>query len=256
MPLVAEFENVIKVYKPAGWPRRDVQALSGVTLSIAAGEVFGIVGPNRAGKTTLVKILLSMCRATSGRVRRLGAPAWDRTTLARVGYVHESQAFPHYLTASQLLEYYGALALVPPAVARSRGAELLKRVGLADRASEPIRRFSKGMLQRLALAQALINDPALLVLDEPSEGMDLSAKRMLDEVLAERKALGHAAILISHALTEVERRCDRVAVLRSGRVAFVGPLADLAVAPVADEPRRVSGGLESALAPYYEEALA
>jgi ABC-2 type transport system ATP-binding protein len=256
MPLVAEFEKLVKVYRPAGWPCREVRALDGVTLSIAAGEVFGIVGPNRAGKTTLVKILLSMCRPTDGRVRRLGAPVWDRSTLARVGYVHESQAFPNYLTATQLLEYYGALAFVPRALARRRGAELLERVGLADRAAEPIRRFSKGMSQRLALAQALINDPALLVLDEPSEGMDLTARRLLDEILGERKALGHTAILISHALTEVERRCDRVAVLRAGRVAFVGPVADLAIRPAADDRRRVSSGLESALAPYYEEALA
>ena len=216
MALVAEFDNLTKIYRSSGWPRREVRALNGVTLSVETGEIFGIVGPNRAGKTTLIKVLLSMCRPTAGRVRRLGAPLWDRSTLARVGYVHESQAFPNYLSARQLLEYYGALAFVPGPLARRRGGELLERFGLADRASEPIRRFSKGMLQRLALAQALVNDPELLVLDEPSEGMDLVARRLLDEVLGERKSLGHSAILISHALNEVERRCDRVAVIRGG----------------------------------------
>jgi ABC-2 type transport system ATP-binding protein len=155
-----------------------------------------------------------------------------------------------------LLEYYGALAFVPGPLARRRGAGLLERFGLADRAREPIRRFSKGMLQRLALAQALVNDPELLVLDEPSEGMDLIARRLLDEVLNERKALGHSAILISHALSEVERCCDRVAVIRAGRAAFVGPVTELA-APQGEADGHVAGGsLESALAPYYEEALA
>src|SRR5580658_5298595 len=232
MALVAEFDKLTKVYHSATWPRREVRALDGVSLTVKTGEIFGVVGPNRAGKTTLIKVLLSMCRPTGGRVRRFGGPLWDRSTLARVGYVHESQAFPNYLSATQLLEYYGALAFVPAPLARRRGVALLERCGLADRAHEPIRRFSKGMLQRLALAQALINDPVLLVLDEPSEGMDLNAKRLLDDVLVERKALGHTAILISHALAEVERRCDRVAVLRGGKVAFIGPIADLAARPV------------------------
>jgi len=256
MALVAEFDNVTKVYRSASWPRREVRALNGVTLEIKTGEIFGVVGPNRAGKTTLIKVLLSMCRPTDGRVRRLGGPLWDRSTLARVGYVHESQAFPNYLSATQLLEYYGALAFVPGPLARRRGGALLERFGLADRAHEPIRRFSKGMLQRLALAQALINDPVLLVLDEPSEGMDLVARRLLDDVLGERKALGHSAILISHALDEVERRCDRVAVIRDGRAAFVGPVAELATEQGASDSPFARGGLESALAPYYEEALA
>ena len=158
MALVAEFDNLTKIYRSSGWPRREVRALNGVTLSVETGEIFGIVGPNRAGKTTLIKVLLSMCRPTAGRVRRLGAPLWDRSTLARVGYVHESQAFPNYLSATQLLEYYGALAFVPGPFAPPR-----RRVARAVRpgrpGSEPIRRFSKGMLQRLALAQALINDP-------------------------------------------------------------------------------------------------
>jgi ABC-2 type transport system ATP-binding protein len=256
MALVAEFDKLTKVYRSATWPRREVRALDGVTLSVKTGEIFGVVGPNRAGKTTLIKVLLSMCRPTEGRVRRLGAPVWDRSTLARVGYVHESQAFPNYLTASQLLEYYGALSFVPGPLARRRGGALLERFGLADRANEPIRCFSKGMLQRLALAQALINDPELLVLDEPSEGMDLVARRLLDEVLNERKALGHSAILISHALSEVERCCDRVAVIRAGRAAFVGPVADLAASQAAGAGYVAGGNLESALAPYYEEALA
>ena len=220
------FENVVKRY-PGGLFRRGVVALDGVSFSIAAGEVFGMVGPNRAGKTTLVKILLSICRPTSGRIMRLGRHCKDRGTLARVGYVHESQAFPAILTAQSLLEFYGALAWQSKRAVRDRAAVLLDRFGLADRSREPIARFSKGMLQRLSLVQALVNDPELLVLDEPSEGMDLSARRVLDEVICERRKQGRTAILVSHHLGDVQRLCDRVAVLRSGRVAFLGTVDEL-----------------------------
>ncbi len=238
MAAVVQFENVTKLYASPWRPRRVLRALDSVSLSIEPGEIFGLVGPNRAGKTTLVKILLSICRPTSGRVMRLGAPWWHRETLARVGYVHESQAFPRYLTARTLLEYYAALTLVPAALVRQRAPELLERFGLADRSREPIGRFSKGMLQRLALAQALINDPDLLVLDEPSEGMDLSARRLLGEVLTDRRNRGQTAILVSHALSDIERLCDRVAVLRGGRAAFVGPVSALtAHAPAGRRPR-------------------
>jgi ABC-2 type transport system ATP-binding protein len=249
---IVQFEKVSKQYTSPWRPGRVLHALDSVSLSIQPGEIFGLIGPNRAGKTTLVKILLSICRPTSGRVLRLGAPWWERSTLARVGYVHESQAFPRYLSASDLLEYYGALSQVSAATVRRRGPELLERFGLADRSREPIRRFSKGMLQRLALAQALVNDPELLVLDEPSEGMDLSARRVLDELLLERKSQGHTAILVSHALPDVQRLCDRVAVLREGRTAFVGPLAELTTC--AD--RAVPAALEIALQPFYEKVLA
>src|SRR5262249_23030375 len=146
--------------------RRFLRALAGVSLRVDAGEVFGVVGPNRAGKTTLVKVLLSLCRPTTGRVQRFGQPASARRTLGRVGYMHENQAFPRYLSATELLEYYGALARVPAAELRKRVPALLERVGLADRSREPISRFSKGMVARLGLAQALVNSPDLLVLDE------------------------------------------------------------------------------------------
>ena len=220
------FEEVTKVYS-AGPFRAGVRALDGVSLSINRGEVFGLVGPNRAGKTTLVKILLSICRPTSGQIMRLSRHWKDRSTLARVGYVHESQAFPRYLSARSLLEFYGALSLRPASVVRRRAGELLERFGLADRSREPIARFSKGMLQRLALCQALINDPELLVLDEPSEGMDLSARRVFDEIITERKNQGHTAILVSHHLNDIQRLCDRVAVIRSGKVAFAGRVTEL-----------------------------
>jgi len=258
------FEDVTKVYA-AGPFRRGVRALDGIRLSIDAGEVFGLVGPNRAGKTTLVKILLSICRPTSGRIMRLGLHWKDRRTLARVGYVHESQAFPRYLTAQALLEFYGALSFQPKATVRRRAGELLERFGLADRNGEPIARFSKGMLQRLALSQSLINDPDLLVLDEPSEGMDLTARRVLDEVIAERKQQGRTAILVSHHLNDIQRLCDRVAVIRAGKVAFAGRVSELIGAQTgATNPSLISDwpaehpshdrSLEEALEPLYAGA--
>jgi ABC-2 type transport system ATP-binding protein len=262
MKEAVRFENAVKRYSGGLW-RRGVVALDGVSLSIAAGEVFGMVGPNRAGKTTLVKILLSICRPSSGRIMRLGRHARDRGTLARVGYVHESQAFPRYLTARSLLQFYGALSWQEAREVRNRTESLLERFGLSDRSREPIGRFSKGMLQRLALAQALINDPELLVLDEPSEGMDLSARRVLDEVIRERREQGRTAILVSHHLVDVQRLCDRVAVLRGGRVAFLGSVDELtamagrnsadALSGDSEQPNEVVHSLDSSR--LFEEAL-
>ena len=131
--------------------------MRGVSLAIEPGEVFALLGPNRAGKTTLVKILLGLCRLSGGSAFRLGRPIAERGTLARVGYMHENQAFPRYLTAATLLDFYGKMSWIPSAVLKSRVPALLERVGLADRAHEPISRFSKGMVQRLALAQALLS---------------------------------------------------------------------------------------------------
>jgi ABC-2 type transport system ATP-binding protein len=222
-----DIEGVVKDYPGARPWRRGIRALSDVGLRVEPGEVVGLLGPNRAGKTTLVKVLLSLCRPTSGRVTRLGRPWSDRRTLARVGYVHENPAFPRYLSPSDLLEYYGALTLVPRGEVRRRAPALLERVGLADRAREPIARFSKGMVQRLALAQALVNQPELLVFDEPNEGLDLIGRKLVHELIDEQKKRGCAVILVSHLLEDVPRLCDRIAVLVGGKLAFCGPPGDL-----------------------------
>ncbi len=244
----AEFIRVSKTYKHPFFPSRRIEALHDVNLRIEPGETFGLLGPNRAGKTTLVKVLLSLCRATEGKAMRLGQSVTDRAmTLGQVGYVHENQAFPNYLTASGLLEYYGALTLLPPEIVRERSAKLLKRFGLADRGNEPIARFSKGMVQRLGLAQALINEPQLLVLDEPTEGLDLEGRRLLRDAAAEVRNRGGSVVLVSHVLTEVEQLCDRIGVLVGGRLVYAGVLAEFVQHPRKDKV--VS--LEQALQQFY-----
>ncbi len=244
----AAFENVEKTYKTGPFARGGVPAVRGVTLSVPTGSVFGLLGPNRAGKTTLVKLLLSLARPTAGTVSRLGEPAKTRQTLARVGYMHENHAFPRYLSATEVLHFYGGLSGVPSEELSDRAGKLLERVGLADRAREPITRFSKGMVQRLGLAQALINDPDLLILDEPTEGLDLMGRQLLRDVAREFKQAGKTILLVTHVLGEVEELCDELAVLVSGKLAYRGRLADLLGPP---GPNRKS--LEAALRGLYQK---
>jgi ABC-2 type transport system ATP-binding protein len=224
---IVEFVDVRKTYRARLRPGRTVEALRGVSFGIEPGEVLGLLGPNRAGKTTLLKILLGLCSPSAGRVLRLGRPLSERDTLARVGYMHESQAFPRYLTARQLLEFYGELSGISPSALRVRVPARLEQVGVADRADEPIARFSKGMVQRLALAQAMLAEPDLLVLDEPVEGLDLSARLLLREVITQQRLAGKTVLVVSHAVDEVAQVCDRLAVLVDGRLAYLGSLASL-----------------------------
>ncbi|HEV3340609.1 MAG TPA: ABC transporter ATP-binding protein [Pirellulales bacterium] len=242
---VAEFLNVTKRYAGGLWCP-PVSALDDVSLSVPRGEVLGLVGPNRAGKSTLVKLLLTICHPTSGQITRLGRPWHDRRTLGRIGYIHESQSLPRYLTAPGLLEYYGAISGLSSPTVRRRAGELLVRVGLADRGREPIARYSKGMLQRLALAQALLNQPDLLVFDEPTEGMDLVARQLVYDAIVEQRRLGRSVLLVSHSLADVEKLCDRVAVLREGRLAAFGATSELMARP--------GESLEDALEPLYHDA--
>jgi ABC-2 type transport system ATP-binding protein len=238
----AEFIGVSKTYHGL-FSRDGVTAVRDVSFAVNAGEVFGLLGPNRAGKTTLIKLLLSLCQPTGGVVKRLGRPVSDRSTLARVGYVHENHAFPRYLGAAELLEYYGALSLIPYEVLQKRVPELLDRVGLADRSREAIARFSKGMLQRLGMAQALLTEPELLVLDEPTEGLDLEGRQLFRDIVRKVRARGGSVILVSHAAPEVEQLCDRIAVVNRGRLVEIGPLAEL-TGRDGGQPRSLEKALE------------
>ena len=241
--IAVEFDCVSKSY-PTGWlRRRPLAAVRDVSFRIRAGEAFALVGPNRAGKSTLIKLLLSLCRPTSGRIHRFGRPLSDRATLARIGYVHDLQAFPRYLTAAELLKYYGALTLMSYEDVSRRVPILLERVGLADRPRESIACFSKGMIQRLGLAQALLNDPELLVLDEPNEGLDLQGRRLVAEIISNQRRRGRTVLLVSHVLPEVEEVCDRVGVLVEGRLIHCGPMSSLLQSPREPGARKLSEAL-------------
>jgi ABC-2 type transport system ATP-binding protein len=239
---VVEFRDVSKFYPPGRFGASPQAALLGVSFDLKPGEILGLVGPNRAGKTTLLKTLLGVTNLSAGRILRFGTDASDRSTLARVGYVHENQSFPPYLTAAELLRFYGTVGGAPRLA--ERVPDLLERVGLADRAREPIRRFSKGMSQRLALAQALLGAPELLVLDEPTEGLDFEGRRLIRAVVAETRSAGGTVILVSHSLAEVELLCTRLAVLRRGRLVYFGDKQELAPKP---------GDLEPALERLYTQ---
>jgi len=204
-----------------------IEALRGVNVQVKRGEIFGLLGPNGAGKTTLVKIMMTIVRPTHVLGTILGRPIGHRGKLARIGYLPESHRFPPYLTGAQLLDYYAALARVPRATRRKNVDRLLDRVWLAQWGGTRIDKYSKGMLQRLGIAQALMNDPELLVLDEPTDGLDPVGRRDVRELLLELRDKGTTIFLNSHLLSELEMVCDRVAILVDGLVARQGTLSEL-----------------------------
>ncbi len=191
------------------------------------GEVFGFLGPNGAGKTTSIKMLLGLVSPTSGTASLLGAPIGNRATLARIGFLPEHFRFQEWLTASEFLELHGELLGMEMRDLKSRRAELLDRVGLADFHNKPLRTFSKGMLQRIGLAQALLNRPALVFLDEPTSGLDPVGRRLVRDIIHELREAGTCVFLNSHLLSEIEVTCDRVAFIRHGEVVRVLDLASL-----------------------------
>ncbi len=241
-----EFKDVVKEYSRGIFGSDRLRAVDGVSLRVEAGEIFGLLGPNRAGKTTLVKLLLGLCLPTAGHVYRFGESSSIRDTLKRVGYVHENQAFPRYLSARALLEFYGAMSLIAEPVVKARVPKLLERVGLADRADESISRFSKGMVQRLGIAQALLNEPDLLVLDEPSEGLDLEGRMFVRKLVQEQKNQGKSVLFVSHVLSEMELFCDRIGIVVAGKLAYLGSLAGLL-----KDANGVPRSLETAVSGFY-----
>jgi ABC-2 type transport system ATP-binding protein len=205
----------------------DNAAVKGLTLRIAQGEVFGFLGPNGAGKTTSIKMLLGLVAPTSGRASLLGAPIGDRATLARVGFLPEHFRFQDWLTAGEFLWLHGELLGLEGQALKTRRDELLERVGLAAFRNKPLRTFSKGMLQRIGLAQALLNHPALVFLDEPTSGLDPIGRRLVRDIIHELRDEGTCVFLNSHLLSEIEVTCDRVAFIRHGEVVRDLSLASL-----------------------------
>jgi len=204
-----------------------IEALRGVNVQVGRGEIFGLLGPNGAGKSTLVKIMLTVVRPDKAMGTLLGRPLGNRRKLARIGYLPEGHRFPRYLTGEQLLHFYAALAKVPRAERCRRAGELLDRTGMTQWAGTRIAKYSKGMMQRLGLAQALMNDPDLIVLDEPTDGVDPMGRRDIRELLLELRRQKKTIFINSHLLGELEMVCDRVSILVSGLVARQGTLAEL-----------------------------
>ena len=201
--LAIQTRDLSKTYRDGWFGRRRVQALAGVSLSVNRGEIFGLLGPNGAGKTTLIKILLGIVHKSSGEAEMLGRPAGHRVTRRKIGYLPEHHRIPHHLNGNTALEYYGGLSNLSVREVRSRRPKLLEMVGLGRWGKTLVRKYSKGMLQRLGLAQAMLHDPELLVLDEPTDGVDPVGRAEIREVLARLKSEGKTIFLNSHLLQEV-----------------------------------------------------
>lgn len=224
---VVSVSDLRKTYRSGLIRRKKVEALQGVTFDVEPGEIFGLLGPNGAGKTTLIKILLGIVKRSEGQASVLGLPAGDRKGRMRVGYLPENHRIPRHLTGFTALDYYGQLSHMPRREIRQKQDELLEMVGLEKWGATPVRSYSKGMLQRLGLAQAMLHDPEVLILDEPTDGVDPVGRADIRKTLFQLKEQGRTVFLNSHLLQEIELVADRVAVLNHGRVRHVGPIQDL-----------------------------
>ena len=250
MELPIQASGLAKVYR-SRFGKRRIAALDGVDLSVEPGQVFGLLGPNGAGKTTTVKILLGLTRPTAGSASLFGRSVSDPESRRRVGYLPEGHRFPGYLTARQTLSIFGRMSGMDTAAIRRRAPELLERVRLSDWADVRVKKFSKGMTQRLGLAAALVHDPDVLLLDEPTDGVDPVGRREIRDLLQEQAARGKAILLNSHLLSEIERTCDRVAVLRSGKVVAQGRIDELTAS--GSRYRLVATGVDEALLSAFRE---
>ena len=225
--MVSQNQNVISLECVSKVYGGNTHALRDVSLKVGAGEIFGLLGPNGAGKSTLVKVLLTVVKPSVARGEMLGQPIGDKKTLARVGYLPEQHRLAPYLTARQAVEFVAALSGVDRATRKKRAAELLDRVGLSKWMDRRVDVFSKGMRQRAGLAAALVNDPQIIFLDEPTDGVDPVGRVEIRDLLIQMRREGRTVFLNSHLLGEAEQVCDRVAILVQGRVVKQGSMADL-----------------------------
>ena len=220
-------ENLTKTYASGWLGRSSFTALSGLSLSVTKGEIFGFLGPNGAGKTTTLKILLGLVQATSGKAMLLGKPAGDVETRRRIGFLPESPYFYDYLTAEEFLWFYGQLAGLSRAQMSSRISGLLDLVGLVEARTRQLRKFSKGMLQRIGLAQALIHEPELVILDEPMTGLDPVGRKQVRDLILSLRDRGKTVFFSTHILPDVEMICDRIGIVMRGQLVASGRVDDL-----------------------------
>jgi ABC-2 type transport system ATP-binding protein len=227
MPVI-EIENLTKDYEVGFWRKRKVRALDGLSLTVEPGQIFGFLGANGAGKTTTLKVLMRLIFPTGGTARILGRDIGDVSMHARIGYLPENPYFYDYLTAREFLNYCGELFGQDHATRERRTAKLLARVSLEKKSwDRQLRKFSKGMLQRVGLAQALVNDPEIVFLDEPMSGLDPVGRREVRDLIASLRTQGKTVFMCSHILSDIEVLCDSVAILKHGRLAHAGSLDEL-----------------------------
>jgi ABC-2 type transport system ATP-binding protein len=207
--------------------RKQVDVLQGVSFTVERGEVFGFLGPNGAGKTTTIRILMGLIAATGGQAHLFGEPVPSRTARARLGFLPESPYFYDYLTVTELLDLTGRLCGIDHRERKRRGAALIDRVGLTRAQSTPLKKYSKGMLQRAGIAQALINDPELVVLDEPTSGLDPVGRKEVRDIILSLREQGKTVFFSSHILADVESMSDRIGIVVAGRMRDVGSVSDL-----------------------------
>jgi ABC-2 type transport system ATP-binding protein len=226
MPALAT-HALTKDFAVGFWRKRPYRALDQLTLDVEAGEVFGFLGPNGAGKTTTLKLLMQLVYPTSGTADLLGKPVGDLAVKHRIGFLPENPYFYDYLTAEELLEYFAALFGYRGAERRRRASQLLDDVGIGAERRLQLRKFSKGMLQRVGIAQALINDPELVIFDEPMSGLDPLGRRDVRALILRLRDRGCTVFFSSHVLSDAEALCSRVAILAGGRLVTAGRLTDM-----------------------------
>jgi ABC-2 type transport system ATP-binding protein len=226
MPALATYE-LTKDYAVGFWRKRPYRALDRLTLEVEPGEVFGFLGPNGAGKTTTLKLLMQLVFPTSGRAELLGRPAGDLAAKRRIGYLPENPYFYDYLTAEELLAYFAGLFGLSGAERRGRVARLLDEVGIGAERRLQLRKFSKGMLQRVGIAQALLNEPELIILDEPMSGLDPLGRREVRALILRLRDKGCTVFFSSHVLSDAEALCSRVAILAKGHMVTSGRLSEM-----------------------------
>jgi ABC-2 type transport system ATP-binding protein len=224
--VIVEARNLSKVYRDF-WGRQKVRALKALDLEIRRGEIFGLLGPNGSGKTTTIKLLLGLLFPTSGQALIFGRDATDVSKNERLGYLPEESYLYRFLNAEETLDFYGRLFDMPARVRKQRTAELIEMVGLEWAKRRQLKEYSKGMARRIGLAQALINDPELILLDEPTSGLDPIGTREMKDLILKLKSQGKTVIMCSHLLADVQDVCDRIAILHQGELKELGRVDSL-----------------------------
>lgn len=223
---VIQIRNLSKVYRDF-WGRKKVQALNSLSLDVKKGEVFGLLGPNGSGKTTTLKLLLGLLFPTSGEVKILGRPSGDVAKNEKIGYLPEESYLYRFLNAEETLDFYGRLFKMSGQERRKRTQELIEQVGLKDARKRQLKEYSKGMTRRIGLAQALINDPDLVMLDEPTSGLDPLGTSEMKEMIRKLRDQGKTVVMCSHLLADVQDICDRIAILYRGELKVIGSVDEL-----------------------------